>query len=306
MPLHPRVEKLLANLARSGLKPIHESPLAEARALMVETSRLLGPPESVHSLSDLSVPGPAGEIPIRVYRPSEGPLPVVVYFHGGGWVIGSIESHDGYCRSLANAANCVLVSVEYRLAPEHKYPAAVEDAHAAVRWVSENPRVIGGKAGPLGVAGDSAGGNLAAAVSLMARDHGGPAIGCQVLIYPITDCNFQTNSYQQFAEGYFLTRQAMMWFWDQYCPAADRNQAYVSPVRAKSLAGLPPALILTAEYDPLRDEAETYAAKLQEAGTRCKVIRYDGMIHGFTRRFQLLDEAHQAMNETVEWIQTHL
>jgi acetyl esterase len=307
MPLHPKVEKLLANMARAGLKPIWETPLAEARMLMVETSRLLGPPEPVYAVFDHAISGPAGAIPIRVYRPSEKMGPVVVYFHGGGWVIGSIDSHDGYCRSLANAADCIVVSVDYRLAPEHVYPAAAEDAYAAVCWVSGNFETLGAKPGPIGVAGDSAGGNLAAVVSLMARDQGGPEIGCQVLVYPITDCNFQTASYLHFAEDFFLTRQAMIWFWDQYCPnLLEREDAYASPLRAKNLMGLPPALILTAEFDPLRDEGEAYAARLQNAGVESKAVCYDGMIHGFTRRFQLLDEAHQALSETVNWIQSHL
>jgi acetyl esterase len=307
MPLHPKVEKLLAGMARLGLKPIDETPLPEARRQMVEASGLLSPPEPVHSSNDLTIPAPEGEIPLRIYRPSEGSLPVVVYFHGGGWVIGSIDSHDGYCRSLANAANCVVVSVEYRLAPEHKYPAATNDAYAAVEWISQNAETIGGRAGPIGIAGDSAGGNLAAVVALMSRDRGGPAIGCQVLIYPITDCHLETPSYLQFAEDYFLTRRAMIWFWDQYCPnPSERNQPYASPLRAETLNNLPPALILTAQYDPLRDEGEAYAASLREASVPCRLIRYDGMIHGFTRRFQLLDAAQEALTATVNWIQSHL
>lgn len=307
MPLHPRVEKLLANLSRSGMKPVYETPLAEARSLMVETSKLLGPPDPVHSVKDLTIPGPAGEMFLRVYRPDGNSLPVVVYFHGGGWVIGSVDSHDGYCRTLANAANTIVVSVEYRLAPEHPFPAAAEDAYAATKWVAEYSQSLGGKSGSIGVAGDSAGGNLAAAVALMARDRRGPDIGCQVLIYPITDCRFDTQSYLDFADDYFLTRQAMIWFWDQYCPnQADRENPYVSPLRADSLSDLPPALILTAEFDPLRDEAEAYAAKLSDAGVDTQSIRFDGMIHGFTRRFQLLDQAEDALKETVHTIQSRL
>ena len=307
MPLHPKAEKLLAGLARSELKPIYETPLAEARTLMVETSRLLGPFDAVERIEDRTIPGPAGAIPIRIYRPAGEALPVVMYFHGGGWVIGSIDSHDGYARALAKAARAIVVSVGYRLAPEHPYPAAAEDAYAATRWASENANALGGKAGPVGVAGDSAGGNLAAVVALMAHDRGGPDIGCQILIYPITDCGFETSSYRDFAEDYFLTREAMKWFWDQYCPAhADRRHAYLSPARAESLTGLPPALILTAEYDPLRDEAEFYAEKLREAGNETKLIRYEGMIHGFTRRFHLFDEAHHALRETVAIIEATL
>ncbi len=307
MPLHPKAEKLLAGLARSDLKPIWDTPLAEARSLMVETSRLLGPFDAVETIEDRSIPGPAGEIPIRIYRPAGEALPMVVYFHGGGWVIGSIDSHDGYARALSKSANAVVVSVGYRLAPEHRYPAAAEDAYAATVWASENAAVLGGRTGPVGVAGDSAGGNLAAAVALMARDQSGPEIGCQILIYPITDCDFETGSYRDFAEDYFLTRDAMKWFWDQYCPArADRYEAYISPARAETLWGLPPALVLTAEYDPLRDEAELYAGKLRDAGNEAKLIRYEGMIHGFTRRFHLFDEAHHAMSETAAIIERTL
>ena len=307
MSLNPKVEKLLENLAKLGLKPIYETPLADARAYMVESSRLLGPPEPVETVEDRLIPGPGGELLIRVYRPAGNSLPVVVYFHGGGWAIGSVDSHDGYCRTLANAAGAIVVSVNYRLAPEHKFPAAAEDASAAVKWTFENAESLGGKPGPIGVAGDSAGGNLAAACCLMARDRGEPDIGCQVLIYPITDCRFDTPSYLEFAEGYFLTRNAMIWFWDQYCPDIEaRGNSYVSPLRAKSLAELPPALIMTAEYDPLRDEAEVYAARLRDAGVEAKDLRYDGVIHGFTRRFQLLDEANDALDQTVAFIQWHL
>ncbi len=307
MPLHPKAEKLLAGLARSDLKPIYETPLTDARTLMIETSRLLGPFDKVESIQDRMIPGPAGEIPIRIYKPAGENLPIVVYFHGGGWVIGSIDSHEGYARALAKAASAVVVSVDYRLAPEHRYPAGAEDAYAAVMWASENAAALGGRTGPVGVAGDSAGGNLAAAAALMARDRGGPEVGCQVLIYPITDCDFETASYHDFAEDYFLTRESMMWFWDQYCPSpADRQHPYASPVRAKSLTGLPPALVLTAEFDPLRDEAELYAQKLREAGNEAKHIRYEGMIHGFTRRFHLFDEAHHAMRETVAIIERAL
>ncbi len=307
MPLHPKVEKMLANLARLELPPISETPVAEARKLMVETSQLLGPLEPVANVEDRILPGPAGDLPIRIYHPGGEQCPVVMYFHGGGWVIGSIESHDGYCRKLANATGAIIVSVEYRLAPEYRFPAATEDAFAATKWVSENIESLNGKPGPIGVAGDSAGGNLAATVCLMARDRNGPAIGCQVLIYPITDCNFQTGSYLAFAENYFLTRDAMIWFWNQYCPEiSERTNPYVSPMSAESLAELPPALIVTAEFDPLRDEAETYAWKLEQAGVPTTLRRYEGMIHGFTRRFQLLDQAHQALAETVAIIQTHL
>lgn len=307
MPLHPKVEKLLANLQELGLKPISETPLEDARAYMIESSKLLSPPEPVDSVEDRLIDGPGGKLRVRIYKPQGESLPILVYCHGGGWVIGSVDSHDGYCRTLANAAQAIVVSVDYRLAPEDPFPAAAEDVYAATNWAYEIRESLGGGTGPIGIAGDSAGGNLAAVCCLMARDRGGPKIGTQVLIYPILDCDLETSSYRYFADGYFLTRDAMRWFWDQYCrDPQDRKQAYVSPLRAESLADLPPALILTAEFDPLRDEAEAYAKRLQESGVAAKAIRYDGMIHGFTRRFQLLEEAHDALRETAEFIAANL
>jgi acetyl esterase len=296
MPLDPQVRRLLDSTA--GLPAIHELSPAEARRQMLEGSAALGDPVPVDSVTDRTIPGSRGEIPVRVYRPAGQGLPVVVYFHGGGWVIGSVETHDVYCRSLADAASVIVVSVEYRLAPEHRYPAAAEDAYEATRWVGEHAGAFGGRSGALVVAGDSAGGNLAAVVALMARDRGGPAVAGQILIYPITDHDFNTPSYLQFANDYFLTRETMMWFWDHYAPrGVDRDQAYLSPLRAQSLQGLPPALIMTAEYDPLRDEAEAYAEMLRRAGVEVTLTRYVGMIHGFTRRFKLLDRAQPALDQ---------
>ncbi len=301
MPLDPQVEKLLAEMAAAALPPINELSPAEARQQMIDASAALGKPQAVESVEDHTIRGSGGEIPVRIYRPAGERLPVVVYFHGGGWVIGSLNTHDGYCRALANAAPAIVVSVDYRLAPEHKFPAAAEDAYDATCWASENAGAIGGRSGPLAVAGDSAGGNLAAAVALMARDRRGPAIGCQALIYPITDGDFDTPSYHNFATGYFLTRDAMIWFWEQYCAAeTDRRHAYLSPLRAENLRGLPPALVITAEYDPLRDEGEAFAAQLRAAGTDVRLTRYDGMIHGFARRLNLFDQAQTALDEVAD------
>ena len=308
MSLDPQVRQLIDSVAQAGLPPISTLSLAAARQQMINSTALLGPPEAVDSIEDRMIPGSGGEIPIRIYKPAGEKLPIVVFFHGGGWVLGSIETHDGYCRSLANASQTIVVSVDYRLAPEHKFPAAAEDAYAATRWVSENAMTIGGRSGPLAVAGDSAGGNLAAVVPLMARDRlardrGEPLIGCQVLIYPITDHNLDRASYQEFANDYLLTRDAMIWFWDHYCASeTDRNHAYLSPLRAENLQGLPPTLVITAGYDPLRDEGEAYAEKLREAGVAVSLTRYDGMIHGFTRRFDVLDKAHEALDEVASMI----
>jgi acetyl esterase len=259
----------------------------------------LGEPQPVARVKDHRVPGQGGEIPLRLYHPGgDEPLPAVVFFHGGGWVVGNIETHDGYCRALAHAAGVIVASVDYRLAPEHPFPAGVEDAYAATCWVAKHASQLGADPKRLVVAGDSAGGNLAAAVALMARDRGGPTLALQLLIYPITDCNFETPSYRDNAEGYFLTRETMIWFWKHYLPSeADRRQAYASPLRAASLRGLPPALVLTAEYDPLRDEGEAYAQRLTDAGVSTKLIRYDGMIHGFVRRLRIFQAARTALHD---------
>lgn len=307
MSLDPQVRRLLDIIAQSDLPPINSLSPAKARQQMIDGSAALGKLDAVDSVEDRTVPGSGGAIPIRIYRPAGERLPIVVYFHGGGWVLGNIDTHDGYCRSLANASGAIVVSVDYRLAPEHKFPAAVEDAYDAVRWVSENAIAIGGRSGPLAVAGDSAGGNLAAVVPLMSRDRSGPSIGCQVLIYPITDRDLDTGSYREVANDHFLTRDAMIWFWDEYCePETDRDHAYLSPLRAENLQGLPPALVITAGYDPLRDEGEAYARKLRQAGVAVTLTRYDGMIHGFARRFDLLDKAHAALEEVADVIKGEL
>jgi acetyl esterase len=215
-------------------------------------------------------------------------------------VIGSIETHDGLCRQLANAAGCIVVSVDYRLAPEHPYPAAAEDAYAATRWVVDNARSFGGDPSRVAVGGDSAGGNLTAVVSLMARDRGGPPLVQQLLIYPVTDAPTDKGSYRSNAEGYFLTADMMQWFWRHYTGEAGSAEPYACPLRAKSLAGLPPALVVTAEFDPLRDEGEVYAARLREAGVPVHLSRYDGMIHGFFAMSAFLDRARAAVAEAAE------
>jgi len=303
MALDPQVEKLLANIAQANLPALNELSPAAARKQMLDATAVLGEPQPVESVEDCSAPGPSGEIPLRIYRPAGEELPVVVYFHGGGWVIGSIDTHDGYCRALANAAKAIVVSVDYRLAPEHRFPAAAEDCFAATQWVNNQLDRLDGRVGSLTVAGDSAGGNLAAVVALMARDRGGADIARQILFYPITDHDFSTASYVDFASDYFLTRAAMIWFWDHYCPEdTDRDHPYLSPLRAENLAGLPKALVVTAAYDPLCDEGEAYAARLRKAGVDVTLARYDGMIHGFIRRFDAFDKAQECLRSTAAFI----
>ncbi|MCH7727661.1 MAG: alpha/beta hydrolase [Planctomycetes bacterium] len=302
MTVDPQVQQFLAEIAAAAVPAMHEQTPAEARQQMEAASAALAKPP-VDSIEDQLVAGADGEIPIRIYKPDGDSLPVVVYFHGGGWVIGSIETHDGYCRSLANAASAIVVSVDYRLAPEHRFPAAAEDAYEATRWASDNIVATGGQTGQLSVAGDSSGGNLAAVVALMARDRSGPPITSQALIYPITDHDFDTASYVSFADGHYLTRETMIWFWDLYCgDDADRDHAYLSPLHADDLRGLPPALVLTAECDPLCDEGEAYAEQLRAADVEVTLSRYDGMIHGFTRRLNLFDKAQDALEEVAAFV----
>ncbi|MDT7658274.1 MAG: acetyl esterase [Pseudonocardiales bacterium] len=283
MPVHPEAQGLLDALAEAGLPATEEMTVPNARAATAGFLALQGEPVEVASVQDRTVPGPAGEIPVRVYTPAgEGPFPVVVYFHGGGWVIGDLEVVDQPCRQLASAAGAIVVSVDYRLAPEHRYPAAFDDSYAATVWVGAHAAEIGGDPARLAVAGDSAGGNLAAAVALAARDRGGPELAAQLLIYPVTDFNFGTASYQDNREGYLLTKGSMQWFWAHYLGAQDLDKdPYACPLRADSLVGLPPAYVATSEYDPLRDEGEAYARRLEEAGVAVTAKRFDGMLHGF-------------------------
>lgn len=296
MPLDPQVREMLAQMA--GQLPNELKPVAQTRAEMDRGGAVIGgPPEPVARVEDRRFPGPGGEIPVRIYWPEgDGPLPALVYLHGGGWVLGSIVSTDSPCRTIANRGGCVVISVDYRLAPEHRFPAAAEDTYAAVRRVAENAAALGVDPARIAVGGSSAGGNLAAVASLMARDRGGPPIAYQVLIYPVTDYVFDTPSYHENAEGYMLTRNTMIWYWANYLgDEADGRHPYASPARAESLAGLPPALVITAEYDPLRDEGEAYARRLEEAGVPVTLRRYEGMIHGVLSRAGVLEGGRRAL-----------
>lgn len=283
MPLDPQARAYLDELAALGFRPTREMTPAEMRAASLARKRQLGgTPPPVARVEDRTVPGPDGDVPIQIFAPdAPGPLPILVYYHGGGWVRGCIETHENVCRALANQTPCLVVSVEYRLAPEAQFPAGLEDAYAATRWVAEHGAELGGDPARLAVGGDSAGGNLAAAVSLLARDRGGPPIAYQLLIYPVTNYNFDTASYRDLAEGYMLTQDDMRLYWELYLKnEADAASPYASVLRA-DLHGLPPALVITAEYDPLRDEGNAYAEKLKAAGVPVEHICYPGMIHGF-------------------------
>jgi acetyl esterase len=299
MTLDPQAKRIMDATAALNLPPVEKMTPDQARENMRSRTAGLGPVEDVARVTDHRVPVAGGDIAVRCYTPAgTGPFPALVFFHGGGWVIGDIETHDGICRSLANAAGAVVASVDYRLAPEHRYPVAAEDAFAATRWVAAEGARLGVDPRRIAVGGDSAGGNLAAAVSLMARDRGGPALKLQVLVYPVTDHSFDTVSYKDLAEGYMLTRAGMQWFWNHYLgPDGDGRQPYASPLQAPSVEGLPPALVMTAEYDPLRDEGEAYADRLRRAGVPVTVTRYPGLVHGFIRWINLVDKSRAARDE---------
>ena len=284
MTIDPQAKAFLDQMAALNTPALNTLTPEEARKafdMLAELSELK--PEPVAKTEDRLIPGPAGQIPVRVYTPqgSES-FPVLVFFHGGGFVIGSIELYDELCRALANGARCIVVSVDYRLAPEHKFPAAVEDCYAATQWVAENAKAIGGNPALIAVGGDSAGGNLSAVVALMARDKGSFPLVFQILVYPATDFAHDTLSSQENATGYFLTKDDMVWFRDLYLKSdTDRYSPSASPMLAQNFNELPPALVITAEFDPLRDEGEAYAARLREAGVDVVCTRYEGMIHGF-------------------------
>jgi len=276
--------QLLEELAGSGGRPLHESTPEEARALSASLASMAGPAPRMARSDDLVAPGPDGhDVPVRVLVPPQGARGVIVYLHGGGWVIGTIDEYDTLARKLAERTSCAIVLVEYRLAPEHRYPAAVEDCAAALGWAASHRNDIAGRDDvPLIVAGDSAGGNLAAVVARRARDAGGPRIDLQVLVYPVTDADFTRPSYTDPENQLLLTREAMEWFWDHYVPdVARRAEPDASPLRAPSLTGLPPALVLTAEHDVLSDEGEAYAERMREAGVPVEHHRLEGQMHGF-------------------------
>ena len=270
---------------------------AEARQKLDEDIAAAGiEPIPVADVDDRTIPGPAGDLPVRVYRPADGTgNPGIVYFHGGGWTICSLQTHDQSCRRLAAETGAVVVSVDYRLAPEHKFPAAAEDAYAATRHDAAQADELGSDPTRLAVAGDSAGGNLAAVVAQMARDQGGPELVFQLLVYPVVDGTREHPSFAENGEGYFLTADQMRWYWEQYTDRpSDRTEPYASPIVADDLSGLPPAMVVTAEFDPLRDEGEAYADALEAAGVPVTAHRAPGMFHGFYALSGVLDGATEA------------
>jgi acetyl esterase len=283
MPLDPQVKAFLDQLEQLQIPAFADMTPEQARAAFEEFREAGGTPDPPARVEDRVIPGPAGDLKVRIYVPSgKRPFPLMVFFHGGGWVIGSLESHDPLCRALATATGSMIVAVDYRLAPEQKFPAAVDDCYAAAKWVADQAADLGGDPNRVGVAGDSAGGNLSAVVSLLARDRGGPKLAYQLLMYPATDLAMNLPSVRENGEGYLLTSRDMVWFTNHYVrDASDKLNPLASPLLAADHSGLPAAIIVTAQFDPLRDEGEAYGEKLRQAGVPVKVRRYDGMIHGF-------------------------
>ena len=299
MPLAPAARTMLDQIAALDSPPLWEQDITVLRDRDNTLLAAVDAPVPVATVEDRTIPGPAGEIPARIYTPgAPAPRPVIAFFHGGGFVFCSLDTHDGTCRRLANATGAVVVSVDYRLAPEHCFPAPLDDCYAATLWAHEHAAALGADPDRLVVAGDSAGGNLAAATALLARERGGPPITFQILVYPVIDAACDTPSFTDNGEGYFLEGDGMRWLWSQYLGGdGDATHPHASPSRADDHAGLPPAVVVTAEYDPLRDEGEAYGAALAAAGVPVTVRRYDGMIHGFVSMPMIFPDGDDAMTQ---------
>ncbi|MGW1492018.1 aminotransferase class I/II-fold pyridoxal phosphate-dependent enzyme [Streptomyces sp. NPDC002402] len=309
MAFDPQLQTLYDRRSAQGVRPLYTMSLDEARAADLAAIQAdAGTPEPVEQVLDESIPGPGGALPVRIYRPaSEGPLPVLVYFFGGGWTLGSIATSDAICRSLANAAGCLTIAVGYRLAPEHKFPAAPQDCLAGVRWAAEHAGRFGGDATRLAVGGDSAGGNLAAAVTLMARDASGPDILAQLLVYPNTDYLADTPSRRENTDPLLFNDKSVHWYWDNYLASPqDGTDPLASPLRASDHSELPPALVITAEYDPLRDEGEQYAQRLRDHGVPVESTRYPGVAHGFFAMAGTLDAGRRAIEQAAAFLRSTL
>jgi acetyl esterase len=302
MPVDPQIQALLD--LRAQLPPLHTLSVAEAREQMAAREMPgLRIPDCAVVNRDMQ--GPNGSLALRIYTPhAKGPFPLMVFFHGSGFVLCSLDTHDAMCRNLCVGSGCVVVSVDYRLAPEHKFPAGLDDCLAATRWAAANAGALNGDSSRIVVAGDSAGGNLAAVTALRVRDEGGPKLLGQLLIYPVTDYHLPgTPSMEENAEGYGLTRKGMEWFWNHYLnDASEADNPLACPTRAASLQGLPPALVITAQYDPLRDEAEYYAERLKKEGVPTELVRWDGVHHGFFFFVGVVDKSGAAMDQACGWL----
>jgi len=306
VPLDPQAQIVIDQIEAVGFGEFTEETDPVAVRSMMDAAA----PRSaitLHEVSDREIPGPNGPIPIRIYRPDgNAPKPIIVYAHGGGWVLGSLDTHDDACRGLAAGVDSIVVSVDYRLAPEHPFPAAVDDYLASLAWVHANARSFGGDPDRLAVAGDSAGGNLAAIGAQDARSRG-LAVAFQLLVYPVTDYEFTSASMEENAVGYYLTRDMMRWFYERYLrDETEGADARVSPIRAEDLSGLAPAFVITAQYDPLRDQGRAYASAMRAAGNLVTSTTYDGMFHGFFTMSALLDGAKVAFADAVGALRTGL
>ncbi len=301
--LDPGAAALLDRLDAAAIPPAHAVTPETARRLIREAVADQPAPE-VATVRDLAVDGPESPISVRAYAPDGDDLPTLAYFHGGGWVRGDLDSHDGFCRRLADAADCLVVAADYRRAPEHPFPAALDDCYAVTDWLADHATALGGDPGRLGVAGDSAGANLAAAVALLARERGGPDIDYQQLLYPVLDYAFDTGSYESYGDGYFLTTEAARYYWDQYLASdVDAHNPLAAPLRASDCSDLPPATVLTAGFDPLRDEGEAYADRLRDAGVQVEYTEFEGQIHGFLLFPGVVDRVETAVRELAEDVQ---
>lgn len=300
MTLDPQAKALLDKIKQSGAPAYNTLPVQEARILYDKASELAqGEPPTPQSVSTLKIPGPASELDALLYRPDGGDkLPVLIYFHGGGYTIGSLKSHDCVCRTLCVEAHCIVIAVDYRLAPEHKYPSAVDDCFTATQWIANNVDSLGGDAERIAIGGDSAGGNLAAVVCIKAREAGAPKLIHQLLIYPGTDMSCSFPSHKTFGQGYRLTNELIDWFYQHYFePDSDIDNWLASPLNAEDLSELPAAFVLSAGFDPLQDENKAYADKLVQAGVPVKYSHYEGMLHGFIAMPGLFDKAREALSE---------
>jgi acetyl esterase len=303
MPLDPQVKSVLDQMA--SLPRLEELSVANAREQVERRVAMNLATLPIASVLNRTIQGPGGDLGLRVYTPNgSGPFPLMVFFHGSGFVLCSLDTHDGMCRNLCNVAGCVVVSVDYRLAPEHKFPAGPEDCYSATKWAAEHAHELNADPQRVVIAGDSAGGTMVAVTALMIRDSGGPALRGQLMIYPVTDhFNSGHPSYTENAEGYGLTSAGMRWFWGHYLNSeSEADNPLVSPLRISDLRNLPAALIITAEYDVLRDEGERYGERLVQAGVPTSVSRYEGMNHGFFSMYGIVDKAKRALEESANWL----
>lgn len=308
MALDTAVQELLDTLKQQGLKSFEELTIEEGRGVVDSFTGLQQPGREVAEVIETTYPGPAGEQLLRIYIPdAPRPLPVVVYFHGGGFMAGSLEVAEEPNRALANDLGAIVVAASYRLAPEHKFPAATDDTYAALRWTAENIERYGGDSDRLAVLGDSAGANLATVAALRARDDDGPRLRAQVLVYPVIDARADTPSKEKFAEGYVITAAGLDHFWDQYLSSPeDAEHPHATPSKADTLAGLPPALVLSTEYEVARDEGEAYGDQLSAAGVETHVVRFDGLVHGVYWMSGAIPRSQELHDAVVEFLKSHL